>query len=238
MLARAIGLGGRGLWLCALLLAVHVIASPAEAQQQLPSSPILVVDQERLFTDTLFGKRVQAEIDAASQDLIAENSRIQEELAAEEEELTQKRATMEPAAFRVLADAFDEKATRLRAIQDAKIPRLTRQRDRERQKFMNALLPILGQITQDRGAVAVLERRSVFVSVAAIDVTDQIIARADELLGDGAGIDPPTPKPRPDLTTSQDSDPVDPETPELSEDAAEGDAETETTPADAPDDTE
>jgi hypothetical protein len=45
--------------------------------------------------------------------------------------------------------------------------------------------PILGQLMVDRGAFAILDRRSVLLSLGSIDVTDDAIARIDTAIGDG-----------------------------------------------------
>lgn len=171
-----------------------------------PQSVILTIDQEQLFTGSQFGARVMDGLDKASRELITENRRIQSQLAEEEDELSEKRANMEIGDFRTLADAFDKKATRLRAEQDAKITRLTRQRDRERQRFLTAVLPILSQIVKERGAVAVLEKRSVFISADTIDITQVAIERVNAVLGDGASLSPRVPKPRPEPPRTNPSD--------------------------------
>ena len=58
-------------------------------------------------------------------------------------------------------------------------------------------LRVLDREIEERRAVAVLDRRTVFVSLDAIDVTADLIARADEELGDGDGVVPFTPSPTP-----------------------------------------
>ena len=62
-----------------------------------------------------------------------------------------------------------------------------RKRDAERQRFFAAALPVMGQAMQDRGALVILDRRSVFLALEALDVTDDFIARIDAALGDGSG---------------------------------------------------
>ena len=57
----------------------------------------------------------------------------------------------------------------------------------------------MGQVMQDRGAVAVLDRRTLFVSLDAIDVTEQLVAALDDRIGDGEGVVPlPEPPPSED----------------------------------------
>lgn len=149
-------------------------------------SPILTLDQERLFEGSGLSDRVSAEIERRSQELAEQNRRIEAELVAEELALTEQRPSLSAADFRALADAFDEKVQRLRAEQDAKQLELQRLRDEERQSFLGQITPVLATIVRERGALIVIDRRAAILSADAIDITDEAIARINAAL-DGAG---------------------------------------------------
>ncbi len=168
-------------------------------------SPFLTIDQEEVFTRSAFGRRVQAELEAATAALAAENRAIEAELAEEERRLTELRATMDPAEFRALADAFDARVVAARRTQDAKTRELARRPEEARAAFFRAAVPILAQIVRDRGAMAILDARAVLLSSDAIDITEEAIARLDDTIGDGGSVlpalaapeaeDPPSPAP-------------------------------------------
>ncbi len=151
--------------------------SAAAQPLELSVSPILVIDQERLFSESRLGERISSEIEAASDTLAAENRRIEAELVAEELSLTERRSSLPPEEFRALADAFDAKVQRLRAEQDEKERALQARGEADRQAFLNSIVPVLGAIAGERGAVAILDRRAVFLSADRIDVTDEAIRR-------------------------------------------------------------
>ena len=178
----------------ALAIALAV-AGPASAQGAGPSSPILTIDQERLFAETRFGESARAEVERRSGELAAENRRIEAELMEEERALTALRATLDPAAFRQRADAFDQKVQRLRAEQDEKAREVTGLRDMQRAAFFGRIGPILAEVVETRGAVAILDRRAILVSVPGIDITDEAIRRIDAALGDEGEARPPAASP-------------------------------------------
>lgn len=169
------------------------LAVPAVAQQAAPQatvrgsvlSPVLTIDSERLFLESAFGRRVAAEIEQRGSELAAENRRIEEDLEAEEQELTALRPTMEADAFRALADAFDQNVQRIRQEQAGKGRALNSLLDQEREVFMGAAAPVLERLMREAGAAVILERRSVFVSNSAIEITDDAISLLDETLGSG-----------------------------------------------------
>lgn len=156
-------------------------------------TPILTVDQERLFSDSAFGKAAQQALENESRALAAENRRIETELVGEERALTDLRNTLPVDDFRKRAQAFDEKVVRIRQEQDAKSRELGRRTEEDRKRLLQTAVPILAQLVAERGAVAVLDVRAVLIASSQIDITDDAITRLDKVLGednDAAGVPP------------------------------------------------
>jgi Skp family chaperone for outer membrane proteins len=143
---------------------------------------VLTLDQERFFLESAFGKASLDRERVATQALDVENKQIEAALIAEEQDLTTRRETLPAAEFATLATAFDEKVERIRTEQDAKARTLTRARDEDRQAFLRAAVPVLGELMGEKGAVAILEKSNVILSLTAIDVTEEAIARVDAVL--------------------------------------------------------
>lgn len=161
-------------------------AAPSGLGRGTVISPILTIDSERLFLESAFGKRVAAEIEQKGAELTAENRKIEAALETEERELTDKRATLPAEEFRELANAFDLKVQATRQEQAAKGRALNELLDQERDVFLTAAAPVLERLMREADAAVILERRSVFVSASAIEITDDAIALLDETLGSGA----------------------------------------------------
>lgn len=184
----------------ALALVLGLGAGPAAAQEAaaVPKAPILTLDQDRLFAASAFGKRALADLETAQAALLAENREIEAQLMAEERALTERRATMTAEAFAPLAEEFDRRVTAFRSAQDAKSRDLLKKRDEERQRFLQAAVPILGELMQQAGAVAILSEEAIVLAFGGIDITDAAIARLDAVLGPGAAPATPMPDPAPD----------------------------------------
>ncbi len=165
-------------------------AVPPAANQPV-TSVLLTVDQERLFTESAFGKRVAAELDRRSRALAAENRSIEAGLVAEEQALTDERPSLPADQFRKKADDFDAKVQAIRGEQDQKAKELGSFREGEQKRFASELGSILSEIARDRGALAVMDRRVMLISADQIDITDDAIALVDQRLGDGAAGAPP-----------------------------------------------
>ncbi|MCV2881132.1 OmpH family outer membrane protein [Actibacterium sp. XHP0104] len=166
-------------------LALPFVAVPAVVAQEAGAvlrSPILTIDRDEVFNRSAYGRAVQAAFDDESNALAAENRRIETQLLAEERALTNERPTLDPAIFREKAAAFDEKVVAIRKEQDEKGRALIREREEAQAGFINIVLPVLSEIARERGAVAVLESRSVLMAAGQIDITDEAIARIDARL--------------------------------------------------------
>lgn len=161
------------------------VARPAAEPRVIVPSPVLTLDWDRLYEGSLWGKRVRAEFAAASVELQAENSRIAEQLTTEERSLTERRATLDAEVFRREADAFDARVTEIRNAQEEKARAIGRKLEEERQAFIQAAIPQIDAVLQARGAVVMLDARAIIRGLAAIDVTADLAARVDAVIGAG-----------------------------------------------------
>ncbi|MCO8144431.1 OmpH family outer membrane protein [Rhodovulum tesquicola] len=173
--------GTRAAVLAVLLAALAAMSAPA---QEVPflRSPVLTLDQERLFVDSQTGRALTEALEDASAALAAENRQIEAELIAEERDLTERRAALPPEEFRAMAEAFDEKVVETRRVQDAKARALAQRREAGQQAFYRQVLPLVAEIVRERGGVVVLERDAVILSAEQVDITDEAIAAIDARL--------------------------------------------------------
>lgn len=161
-----------------------------------PGSPVLTINEAALYAGSAWGRRVQADLERLSRELAAENDRIYDELAAQEEGLTRLRATLPPAEFRERAEAFDAHAQSVRAERQAVLRNLNDLADAERQNFFSVSVPVFAQVMAERGAMVILDQRMVFISADAVDVTGTLIARIDAEIGAGPVASPDGEAPR------------------------------------------
>ena len=185
-----------GRWLRTALLACVVAGGqPGLAPAQDVASPILTLDQERFFIESAFGRAALERERLATNALELENKQIESELVAEEQALTQLRKTLSPEEFTARANAFDDKVERIRTAQDEKARLLGAAREADRKAFLQVAVPILGELLGERQAVAIVDKGTVILSLSAIDVTDEAIAKVDAALAEAAPVEAPAPDP-------------------------------------------
>ncbi|SEM11817.1 periplasmic chaperone for outer membrane proteins Skp [Roseovarius tolerans] len=176
-----------GLFRAGVIIALGLGVPQGAAAQQLGvvTSDVIVIDAERLLSETDYGQRLQREIQAERDRLIAYNDRVASDLEAEEQALTEMRSESEPDAFREMADAFDAKVTQLRQDSERMSRELERRRDLAPLQFMRVVQPVLSELLQETEAVVLLDRRSVLLHAEVADVTDLAITRINATVGTG-----------------------------------------------------
>ena len=172
-------------WAVAVMFALMAIPAAAQEPTQ-PRSPILTIDQDALFNRTLFGKAMIAAAEQEAEVLKLESRAIDTALEAEERSLTDRRAGMPLTEFRALADAFDNKVEALRTAQDAKSAAFIAKRETTQQQFFQTVAPMIGDYMVEQGASAIVSQAAIVVSLGTIDITDEVVARIDQKLGDGS----------------------------------------------------
>lgn len=176
----------RVLILCLSLMAAALAAQAGFAQDMgQVVSPILTIDREALFERSRFGQRVSDDLEAESQSLSEETRKIEQSLEDEEKALTEERASLTAEEFRAAADAFDAKVVQLRSDRDTAQSDFVKRYENAQREFYNRIGPVLGQIMQRRGAVVLVDKRSVLLAANAIDVTEDAIAMIDSTFGEG-----------------------------------------------------
>ena len=184
-MARPASVSRRMGWGLAVVLGL--MASPVLAQEvSQPRSAILTIDQDALFNRTMFGKAMIAAAEQEAAAIKEESRGIDAALEAEERSLTDRREGMPLEEFRALADAFDNKVEALRTAQDAKSAAFIAKRENAQQQFFQTVAPMIGDYMVEQGASAIVSQAAIVVSLGAIDITDEVIARIDEKLGDGS----------------------------------------------------
>lgn len=147
---------------------------------------VVILDQDRLFVESRFGKAVLARHQQSVEALQAENRRIESALEAEERDLTDRRARLPAAEFQTLAADFDSKAEGIRKAQTAKSDEIKARLEAEQRRFVETARPVLDGLMREMGALVMLDARAVIFSQSGVDVTAVAIARLDSTLGDGS----------------------------------------------------
>ncbi|MXU65829.1 OmpH family outer membrane protein [Oceanomicrobium pacificus] len=158
----------------------------------MPSNPaILVINQDRLLTDSVIGREILRLQEEEADSLRAESRNLEREFEREEQRLTDLRDTVTKDEFRALADAFDRKVVAAREAQEGKADALLEKYDGLRRNFLVRTAPVLQAVMVERGALAIMEQSALILSDRRLNVTQEVIERLDLAFTDISDITDP-----------------------------------------------
>jgi Skp family chaperone for outer membrane proteins len=167
------------------------LGAPATAQDA-PVKQFLIINQERLLTGSRTGQEVLQAEEVERDRLRSEARALDSSFEAEEQKLTDQRATLPPEEFRTLADAFDARVVTARRDQDKRASALAQDFEQRRRQFYARVAPILVSLMDRYQALAIFDETSVLVADQSLNITDAVIAEIDAAPG---GSPPPAADP-------------------------------------------
>jgi len=145
-------------------------------------SAIAVLDQDSLFSQSEWGKRVLKTVEDKVSKLSNENRIRESELELEESNLTKIRKTMSKLEFDILAIKFDEKVKKIRSEQADKQRKINIFLNENRKLFFEKVTPILLDYINELGIEVLLNKDTVALASLGSDITISAINRINEQL--------------------------------------------------------
>ena len=156
-------------------IAIWLIIMVKYAASQEFNSKMLFLNQNKLYSESVFGKKLEFIFKELTSKLVKENQQLTKELEAEEKKLTEDRGDLPKDEFRVLAEKFNLKVEKVRQEQRQKSDLLKKSLEDERKYFFKVVYPLLLNFVEDKGAYGILDSSLFIVANKNLDITDQLI---------------------------------------------------------------
>jgi Skp family chaperone for outer membrane proteins len=151
----------------------------ARSGQPAINAPFLFINQEQILVGSGAGKALLAEEEEKRRQLVSEARAIDAAFEDEERALTEKRGTISTEDFRKLANAFDQRVVAARQKQDERSDQLAAELEQVRRRFYATVAPILVDLMDRFGAVAIFDENSVLLADQRLNITAEVIAQID-----------------------------------------------------------
>jgi len=167
-----------------VLMLALLCAAPVAAQQQdaAPAVTVLVVDMQRIKSDTAAGRDMlnkTVEIRKRIQDAIAARA---ESLREEEQRLAEERDSLDPADFRERVRAFEQQVFANREFSERESRRLQLVLSRASGMLRERATLVLAAIMREREAELLLDATQIVLSADRLDITNEAIRRLDAVM--------------------------------------------------------
>ena len=173
------------LQIASLTIAVMIGAAlPIDAQTGGSSSNIVVVDGERVTTETEVGQQARTRVETAAQDWQARMESAQAELQTLAQNRQTQALTLSADALSQLDRDIEEKQVELQRMQDDARRQIERLQVESQQQINEVLIPALETMAAEQGYQLVFDSRMVQTGAMlyfanTLDVTDEYIARVN-----------------------------------------------------------
>lgn len=173
------------LQIASLTIAVVIGASlPIDAQTGGSSSPVVVVDGDRVTTETQVGQQARQRVQTAAEDWQQRMQAAQSELQTMAQNRQTQALTLSQDALAQLDRDIEEKQVELQRMQDDARRQVERLQQESQQQINNVLIPVLETLASEQGYDLVFDSRMIQTGAMlyfanTLDVTDEYIARVN-----------------------------------------------------------
>lgn len=163
---------------------VAPVAAPVLAQA-LPPAVVVIVDMDQVFANSAAGKQAQTELKTKLDAIQSRVNQLRQSLGTEEQQLGQSRPQAAgPAMTAWETKVRDFTARKTQAEQEVQKREQDFQAARQYvlKQINDAAQPIITTVMRERGASIALAQGATLQNSAALDVTNDVIARLDKSL--------------------------------------------------------
>jgi len=167
--------------LLVLTLAI-ILGGPLDVAvaQSLPAAKVAVVDYQRVLKDSDAGRDIHRQIDAYRKTLQEKIKREEDKLREAEDELKRQRGTLKPDDFDKRRRQFEEKVIALQRQAQDWMRTLEQSYQESMSRLHEPLLPLVREMTQQRGYNIVVDNSKVLVVANERDLTDEVIQQLNK----------------------------------------------------------
>jgi Skp family chaperone for outer membrane proteins len=165
------------------LSAAGLSAVPAAAQQLAPAV-IVIVDMDRVFNESAAGKQAATELQGRMQQLQARATTLQQQLTTEAQAIQQgqQNNSLTGQALEQRTQAFGQRQQAAQQELGQSEEQIGRARNFVLQQLDQATQPIITQVMRERNAQVALRKEATLQHSAALEVTNDVIARLNQSL--------------------------------------------------------
>ena len=147
-----------------------------------PESIIGVIDLNFILAESKAAKNAAEQIEQIALDIEEEIKKTDQDLIDEQNELVESQQIMAPAVFDEKRKEYEKKIQNYNVTRQEKLMSIDLLVSQSRNDVLNALKPILEEISNEKGITILLEKNSVLLNAENMDITEQALKKLDKNL--------------------------------------------------------
>ena len=165
-----------------LTLIIFIVTIPSLLMADYPNTSIGVIDINKILSDADAAIIAAEQIEEIAIDIENEIKLSDEEIIKEQNLLIEAQAIMAPEAFESKRNEYEVKVQKYNNERQSKLMKIDELIAVSRNDILNAVKPILEEISNEKGITIILEKTSIMLNAEKMDITNEVLKKLNKLL--------------------------------------------------------
>ena len=165
-----------------LILIILISSIPVQAMAEYPNTSIGVIDINAILSDADSAITAAKQIEEIAIEIENEIKSSDEEIIKEQNLLIESQSIMAPEAFESKRKEYEIKVQKYNNERQSKLLKIDELIAVSRNDILNAMKPILEEISNEKGITIILEKASIMLNAEKMDLTNEVLKKLNKSL--------------------------------------------------------
>ena len=165
-----------------LILIVSISTIPVQVMAEYPNTSIGVIDINKILSDADAAIAAAKQIEDIAIEIENEIKLNDEEMIKEQNILIESQSIMAPEAFESKKNEYESKVLKYNNERQSKLMKIDELIAVSRNDILNAMKPILEEISNEKGITIILEKASIMLNAEKMDITNEVLKKLNKSL--------------------------------------------------------
>ncbi len=165
-----------------LILIFSISVIPSVLMADYPDTSIGVIDINKILSDANAAKTAAEQIEEIAIEIENEIKLSDEEIIKEQNLLIESQSIMAPEAFETKKNEYENKVQKYNSERQSKLMKIDELIAVSRNDILNAMKPILEEISNEKGITIILEKSSIMLNAEKMDITNEVLKKLNKSL--------------------------------------------------------
>ena len=165
-----------------LIVITSIFIIPSASMADYPNTSIGVIDLNKILSDADAAISAAEQIEEIAIDIENEIKLSDEEIIKEQNLLIESQSIMAPEAFEAKRNEYEVKVQKYNNERQSKLMKIDELIADSRGNILNAVKPILEDISNEKGITIILEKTSIMLNAEKMDITNEVLKKLNKSL--------------------------------------------------------
>ena len=165
-----------------LILIISICIIPSLLMADYPNTSIGVIDINKILAEANAAVEAAEEIENIAAEIENEIKLSDEEIIKEQNLLIESQSIMAPEAFEAKRIEYENKIQTYNSERQSKLMKIDELIAISRNDILNAIKPILEEISNEKGITIILEKTSIMLNAEKMDITNEVLKKLNKSL--------------------------------------------------------